>query len=77
MRQASVLISLDYSTALDASIDLTGRQALECGIDDDQLKELNVALAVAGAMVDAALMKRGMLLVRPNITITFQEGQDS
>lgn len=73
MNKARVFISLDSSTALDAFIDLTGRKALECEIDDEQLKELNISLAVAGAMVDAAAKLRGLALVRPTVTITYQE----
>jgi hypothetical protein len=58
---------------LDALIDLEDRQVLSCEIDDDFLRELNITLALAGAAVDAALMQRGLPLVRPNVKITFEE----
>jgi hypothetical protein len=61
------------SQALYAKIDFTGRRLESCHIDDDCLRELNITLALAGAAVDAALMQRGLPLVRPNVNITFEE----
>lgn len=73
MRRSRIRIALDSSTALDAFIDLLGRKFLDCEIDDEQLQELNITLALAGAAVDAAAKQRGLKLTKPNVNITYQE----
>lgn len=73
MNKSRIKINLYSSTVLDAFIALTGRKVLDCEIDDEQLQELNISLAVAGAVVDAAAKQRGLKLARPNVNITYQE----
>ena len=73
MNRARIRISFGASRALDAFIDIPGRKVVVCEVDGEQLHGLNIALAVAGAAVDAAARQRGMQLTRPNVNITYEE----